>query len=76
MFPNPGSNGKINLLFQDEVAPKNIMIYDATGRAVKSFKNVLSANLTVDQLRPGVYNIQVINTTTQVISSDKFIIKD
>jgi hypothetical protein len=76
MFPNPGSNGKINLLFQDEVAPKNIMIYDATGRAVKSFKNVLSANLTVDQLRPGIYNIQVINTSTQVISSDKFIIKD
>jgi hypothetical protein len=76
MFPNPGSNGKINLLFQDEVAPKNVLIYDATGRAVKSFKNVLSANLTVDQLKPGVYSIQVINTTSQVVTSDKFIIKD
>jgi hypothetical protein len=76
MFPNPGSNGKINLLFQDEVAPKNVLIYDAAGRAVKSFKNVLSSNLTIDQLKPGVYSIQVINTTSQVVTSDKFIIKD
>jgi hypothetical protein len=63
-------------LFQDEVAPKNVLIYDAAGRAVKSFKNVLSSNLTIDQLKPGVYSIQVINTTSQVVTSDKFIIKD
>lgn len=76
MFPNPGTNGTINVMLQDEVAPKNIIIYDATGRAVKSFKNFVNASLTIDRLKPGVYNIQVINTTTQVVSSDKFIIKD
>lgn len=76
MFPNPGSNGKINVLFEDEASAKNIIVYDATGRAVKSFKNIVSANLTIDQLKPGVYNIQVINTATQTVSSDKFIIKD
>jgi hypothetical protein len=76
MFPNPGTSGTINVMLQDEVAPKNIIIYDATGRAVKSFKNFVNASLTIDRLKPGVYNIQVINTTTQVVSSDKFIIKD
>ena len=76
LFPNPGSNGKINVLFEDETSAKNIVVYDATGRAVKSFKNVVSANLVIDQLKPGVYNIQVTNTASQVTSSDKFIIKD
>ena len=76
LFPNPGSNGKINLLFQDETAAKNIIVYDATGRVIKSFKNIVSANLTIDQLRPGMYNIQVINTISQIITSDKFIIRD
>jgi hypothetical protein len=76
MFPNPGTNGKINVLFEDEASAKNIIVFDATGRAVKSFRNVVSANLTIDQLKPGVYNIQVINTASQTVSSDKFIIKD
>jgi hypothetical protein len=76
LFPNPGTNGKINLLFQDETAAKNIIVYDATGRVIKSFKNIVSANLTIDQLKPGMYNIQVINTISQIITSDKFIIRD
>lgn len=76
MFPNPGTNGKINVLFDDESSSKNVIVYDATGRAIKSFKNLVGANLTIDQLKPGMYNIQVINTTSQTISSDKFIIRD
>jgi len=76
LFPNPGTNGKMNVLFGDETAAKNVIVYDATGRVIKSFKNIVSANLTIDQLKPGFYNIQVINTASQVISSDKFIIRD
>jgi len=76
LFPNPGTNGKVNVLFGDETATKNVMVYDATGRVVKSFKNVVSANLSIDQLQPGFYNIQVVNTASQVISSGKFIIRN
>ena len=76
LFPNPGTNGKVNVHFEDEISAKNVIIYDATGRVIKSFKNIVNANLTIDQLKPGVYNIQVINTASRVISSDKFIIKD
>jgi hypothetical protein len=76
LFPNPGTNGKVNVIFQDETSPKNVFVYDATGRAVKTFKNIVSANLTIEQLKPGVYNIQVINTASQAVSSGKFIVKD
>jgi hypothetical protein len=76
LFPNPGTNGKMNLLFEDERSPRNVTVYDATGRAVKTFRNVVGANFSIDQLKPGVYNIQVINTVSQSVSSGKFIIKD
>ena len=76
LFPNPGTNGKVNILFEDETSIKNVIVYDATGRVIKSFKNIVNASLTIDQLKPGVYNIQVINSSLQLVSSDKFIIKD
>jgi hypothetical protein len=76
LFPNPGTNGKVNVLFNDETSAKNVIVYDASGRAVKSFRNIVSASLTIDQLKPGIYNIQVVNITSQTVSSEKFIIKD
>ena len=76
LFPNPGTNGKINVLFGDETSAKDVTVYDANGRVVKSYRNVLSNSLTIDNLKAGIYNVQVKNNSTQAISSDKFIIKE
>jgi hypothetical protein len=76
LFPNPGTNGKINLLFNGETSAKDVIVYDAHGRVVKTFKNVVSNNLIIDQLKPGVYNVQVKNTAAQTVLSDKFIIQN
>lgn len=75
LFPNPGTNGRINLLF-DEASAKDVLVYDANGRVVKSFRNVVSNNLAIEQLKPGVYNVQVKDNSTQTISSEKFIIQN
>jgi hypothetical protein len=76
LFPNPGTNGKVNVLFDDETSVKNVIVYDASGRAVKSLKSIVGASLTIDQLKPGIYSIQVVNTTSQTVSSEKFVIRD
>lgn len=76
LFPNPGTNGKINVMFSDEASPREVVVYDANGRVVKSYKNVVNNNLMIDQLKPGVYNVQVRNTATQTVSSEKFIIQN
>jgi hypothetical protein len=76
LFPNPGTNGKVNVIFTDENSQKNVIVYDATGRAIKTFKNLTGSNLTIEQLKPGVYNIQVISAASKTVSSAKFIIKD
>lgn len=75
IFPNPGTNGRINVLF-DEASAKDVLIYDANGRVVKSFRNVINDNLSIEQLKPGVYNVQVKDNSTQTISSEKFIIQN
>lgn len=76
LFPNPGTNGKINVMFSEEASPKEVIVYDANGRVVKFYKNVVNNNLMIEQLKPGVYNVQVRNTATQIVSSQKFIIQD
>jgi hypothetical protein len=76
LFPNPGTNGKVNVLFDDETSVKNVIVYDASGRAVKSLKSIVGASLTIDQLKPGIYSIQVVNAASQIVSSEKFIIRD
>jgi hypothetical protein len=76
LFPNPGTNGKINVMFNDETSPKEVVVYDANGRVVKSYKNVVNNSLMIEQLKPGVYNVQVRNISTQIISSEKFIIQN
>jgi hypothetical protein len=76
LFPNPGTGGKVNLLFAEETSPKNVVIYDATGNAIKVFKNYVGSNLTIDRLKPGMYNVQVTNLKSQTTVSDKFVIQN
>jgi hypothetical protein len=76
LFPNPGTGGKINVLFENEPSAKDVLVVDATGRVVKSFKSVVMNNLIIDQLKPGIYTIQIKNLSSQTVSSDKFIIQN
>jgi len=76
LFPNPGTGGKINVLFDNETSAKDVFVFDATGRVVKSFKNVVANNLVVDRLKPGIYSMQIKNLASQTVSSDKFIIQN
>jgi Secretion system C-terminal sorting domain len=76
LFPNPGTSGKINVLFGDETSAKDIIVYDATGRVVKSYKSVVSNDLTIDHLKVGIYSIQVKDLSSQTVSTDKFIIQN
>lgn len=76
LFPNPGTGGKINVMFSEETSSKDVLVYDANGRVVKSYKNVMTSNLTIQQLPVGVYSVQVKNNTTQTVSSEKFIIQN
>jgi hypothetical protein len=76
LFPNPGTNGKVNMQFSDEGSAKNIVVYDATGRVIRAIKNYTGSILSIDRLKPGMYNVQVTNVESLSAVSDKFIIQN
>ncbi len=76
LFPNPGTGGRINLSFGEETAVKNVIIYDAAGSLVKVVENYTGGTLTIDRLKPGIYNVQVKNLKTLNIVSGKFVIQN
>ena len=75
LFPNPSSDGKVNIVFDTKSATRNILVSDMSGRIVKSFRNVTAANLSIDNLENGVYSIQIIDLSTSESVVEKVIIK-
>ncbi len=73
VYPNPSSNGKINVVFDDQLA-KNVIVRDVSGRMIKQFKNVIN-NLPIENLESGIYSIQVTDISTSATSVEKVIIK-
>ncbi len=73
VYPNPSSDGKINLVFEDQSA-KNVVVRDMSGRMIKQFKNVVN-NLPIENLETGMYSIQVTDVSTAEVSVEKVIIK-
>jgi hypothetical protein len=75
LFPNPSSDGKVNIVFDVKSATRNILVSDMSGRIVKSFRNITAANLSIDNLENGVYSIQIIDVSTSETVVEKIIIK-
>ena len=75
IYPNPSTNGQINLMFEDEMNSRDIIIRDMTGRMVKRITGITGNNTTIDHLRSGAYSIEVIYPQTGTSVYDKFVIR-
>lgn len=75
VYPNPSLNGKVNVVFEESQAPRNVIISDMSGRVVKQYRNVTANNLLVENLETGVYSIQVTDLSSSEVSVEKVIIK-
>jgi hypothetical protein len=70
VYPNPSNNGKVNIVFEQTDFTRDIRLLDISGRLVKAWKNTTSNNIEIDNLAPGMYNLQVIirETGEQVVN--------
>jgi len=73
IYPNPSSNGKFNVSFDNSSDRYNVQLLDAMGRVVKNW-NEVSNNLQVSDLKAGQYLLRVRNLSTGAVSSEKLII--
>jgi hypothetical protein len=59
IYPNPTTNGKVNVVFDDASVVRNVTVLDINGRTVKEFRAVSNNNLTISDLQPGMYTVKV-----------------
>jgi hypothetical protein len=74
IYPNPSSDGKINIMF-DASSVRNIIVNDISGRVVKQLTGVKENNVVIDNLTTGFYTLQIIDQVTSAVSLEKVIVK-
>lgn len=70
LYPNPCTDGRINLQFAGS-SPKDVLITDASGRAVKRLAGIAATTVVIENLRPGFYSVCVVDRTT----AERFVLK-
>ena len=75
VYPNPSSNGRVNVVFEDTRSIRDIQLMDMSGRIVNQWRNQTSNNIQIDNLVPGFYNLRIVDQTTKEQSIEKIIIR-
>ena len=75
LYPNPSTDGKVNVVFEDNTAIRDVMVNDMQGKIVRSFKGISNNILVIEKLTSGFYTIKVTNRITNASSVHKVVIK-
>lgn len=74
VFPNPSMDGKVNVVFEDMNATRDVTLMDMNGRTLKQWKGVTNNNLQIDNLNTGFYTIRIVNTATNEQIVEKIVV--
>lgn len=73
VYPNPATNGKINVVFDNPTDVYSVELIDGTGRVMKSWKGV-SNSLSIIDMRVGQYLVKVKNNKTLETVTEKIVV--
>jgi hypothetical protein len=76
IFPNPSSDGKVNVVFEDKDVNRDVSLIDMNGRVIKQWKKVVGNTLQIDNLSTGFYTVRIINTETGEQIVEKIVVKN
>ncbi len=74
VYPNPSSDGKVNIVFEDATVSRDISVTDMSGRTIKQLKGITSNNITIDNLTPGMYSLRIVVPSTGDQSVEKIVV--
>lgn len=74
LFPNPSSNGTVNLLF-DANGSKEVTVLDASGQVIKQYKNITGTSLQLKSLQNGLYTVVVRDFAASTTNIEKLLVK-
>lgn len=76
VFPNPSSNGNINISFNSGSDVRMVTLSDATGRVVGQWNNNQANLIQVENLVPGMYQVRVANKSTGEVATQRVIVNN
>lgn len=74
IFPNPSSNGKVNVIFESVRDQMDLSLVDMSGRILKQWQNYSDNSLQITNLQPGMYNLRILNRNTGAVSNEKIVV--
>ena len=74
VYPNPTTDGKVNVVFNVQNTEHNVSLSDLNGRVIKLWKGVVN-NIQIDNLTAGFYTIRIIDTETGEQTVEKIFVK-
>jgi hypothetical protein len=74
IYPNPSSDGKVTIIFEDVNGIRDVSVSDMSGRVIKQIKGVTTNNIVVSNLTAGIYTARIINNETGEQEVQKFVV--
>ncbi|OSZ77669.1 hypothetical protein CAP36_14990 [Chitinophagaceae bacterium IBVUCB2] len=74
VYPNPSSDGKVNVVFEDSKVTREVSVMDMSGRLVKQFKGITNNNISIENLTPGIYTLRVFVPATGEQAVQKIVV--
>lgn len=74
IYPNPSSDGKVNIVFEDINGTRDVQVLDMSGRTIKQWRAITNNNIVVDNLNAGFYTIRIVNNETGEQVVEKFVV--
>ena len=74
VYPNPTTDGKVNIVFEDANVSRDVSVTDMSGRTVKMYRGITNNNITIDNLTPGMYSLRIVVPSTGDQSVEKIVV--
>lgn len=74
VYPNPGTNGTVTVLFEEKEGSRNITLTDMNGRTIKEWKGIITNTLRIENLGKGMYSFRILMQETGIQTVEKIII--
>jgi hypothetical protein len=75
-YPNPSSDGRVNVVFDDAEGTRDVILMDISGRMIKQWKGVTGNTLQIDNLIQGMYSLKVLNRETGEQNIQKIVVNN
>ena len=74
VYPNPSSDGKVSIIFEDVNGIRDVSVNDLSGRVIKQMKGITNNNIVIENLTAGIYTVRIVNNETGEQEVQKFVV--